>query len=342
MPRFGASDPGARRRAEVEVDGRLLRVTNLDKVLYPVAGFTKGQVIDYYSRVAPALLPHLRGRALTLRRFPDGAESPGFYAKNRPPGAPDWVRTVALPTTGGRHARAGAATIDYLLVDDLPTLVWCANLAALELHQPQARAAAPRQPTQVVLDLDPGLPADMLDCCEVALWLRAALDRLGLPAHPKTSGSKGLALYVGIEPGPDDDSVKGFALALAELLERAHPDRVVSRMSRELRGGKVLVDWSQNDAAKTTIAPYSLRARPRPTVSTPVSWAEVEGALDAGDPECLVFEAEAVLERVARDGDTFSGVLDAPRPLPELGDPDHARRRQREESPRGRRGPRAG
>jgi bifunctional non-homologous end joining protein LigD len=300
------------RRVEVEVEGRRLKLSNLDKVLYPAVGFTKGQVIDYYTRVGPFILPHLAGRALTLHRFPDGVDSGGFFAKNAPSHRPDWIPTVAVPSSRGREQ------VEYLIVNELAALVWCANLAGLELHAPMARADAQRRPTAVVFDLDPGAPADVLACCEVALWLRAALDQLGLRAVPKTSGSKGLQLYLGLDGTVDDETAKAFALALAELLERTHPDRVVSRMSRSLRPGKVLVDWSQNDHSKTTIAPYSLRAREHPTVSTPLTWDEVEAALDGGDPGALRFEASAVIERAQRDGDLFAGALQDGQTLPAL------------------------
>jgi len=322
-------------RLEVDVEGRQLRLSNLDKVLYPATGFTKGQVIDYYTRVAPVLLAHLAGRALTLRRFPDGVDGEGFFAKNAPAHRPDWIPTVSIASQ-----RRGRETIDYIVVNELAALVWCANLAALELHAPMARADGAHNPTAVVFDLDPGPPADIVQCCEVALWLRAALEELGLEALPKTSGGKGLQLYLPLDGSVQDDQAKAFALALAEVLERTHPDRVVSRMSKALRPGKVLVDWSQNDSAKTTIAPYSLRAREGPTVSTPLTWDEVQQTFERGDSDALRFEAPAVLDRVARDGDLFAAVLEQGQLLPALGDPAHARARQREESPYGKRGPR--
>ena len=278
----------------VDVQGRTLKLTNLAKVLYP-DGFTKGQVIDYYSRIAPVLLPHLADRAVTRKRYPNGVEGQVFFEKNAPRGTPDWVRTVDLPSPGSTKNRD---TISYVVIDSLPTLVWTANLAALELHTPQWKVGADR-PDLLVFDLDPGPPASAVECCQVALALREHLD-LGL--FVKTSGNKGLQV-VGRAPSAD---TSGLARQVAEELERAQPDLVVSRMTKSVRPGKVFVDWSQNNAAKTTVSVYSLRARDEPTVSTPVTWAEVESCQRASD---LVFTSEDVLFRVQEHGDLFAALL---------------------------------
>lgn len=279
----------------VEVDGRTLRLSNLDKPLYP-DGFTKGEVIDYYTRIAPVMLAHLRRRPVTFVRFPDGATRGSFFAKNVPPGAPDWVRTVRLPAPGSTHDRA---EIDYVLVEDLPTLVWAANLASLELHVPQWRVGpggSVQPPDLIVVDLDPGPPATIVECCRVALGLRA---ELGDTAVAKTSGSKGLQVYARWDGGDSRAAMR----TVAQRLEREQPDLVVARMTKNLRAGKVLLDWSQNNVAKTTVAPYSLRGREQPTVSTPVSWDEVAACQKPAD---LVFNASQVLQRVARGGDLFA------------------------------------
>ncbi len=295
----------------LDVDGMSLRVTNLDKVLYP-SGFTKGEILDYYARVSPVMLPHVAGRAASFQRFPDGVESTGFFAKNAPKGTPEWVRRVTLPAPGSSKGRE---TIDYVVVDDLPTLLWVANLAGVEIHVPQWRTDAdgrPLGPDLLVLDLDPGAPADVLACAEVALLLREVLADQDLEAWVKTSGSKGLQLYVPVGssgPGRTSEIAKG----LAQRLEREHPALVVHRMTKSLRPGKVLVDWSQNNPAKTTVAPYSLRARPTPTVSTPVTWAEVERATSADD---LRFEAADVLARVDAQGDLLAPMLTSHQQLP--------------------------
>jgi bifunctional non-homologous end joining protein LigD len=295
---------------QVEVDGRELSISNLGKVLYPEAGFTKGEVLDYYARVSDALLPHLRGRALTLNRFPNGVGSGSFYEKRCPGHRPDWVATAKI--------EMGSETLEFCLCDDRPTLVWLAQLAALELHPSLSLASDPECPTVLAFDLDPGPPAGILECCEVAQRLRELLGRLGLESFPKTSGSKGLQVYVPLEGEATYEETKPFAHAVAKLLERERPDEIVSRMTKALRKGKVFVDWSQNDRAKTTVAVYSLRARERPTVSTPVSWEEVEGAARDGDVESLRFEAPEVLERVGGRGDLFAPVLELRQPLPEL------------------------
>ena len=297
---------------EVEVEGRPLRLSNLDKVLYPAAGFTKAQVIDYYTRVAPALLPHLRGRPLTLKRYPNGVESAYFYEKECPSHRPEWVRTEAI------WSRRNARPVNYCVVDDLATLVWTANLADLELHTSLSLAVDIDTPTMLVFDLDPGPPAAIVECAQVATWLRQIFAELGLESFPKTSGSKGLQVYVPLNVPTSYDETKPFARALAELLERHHPELVVSSMKKSLRPGKVLVDWSQNDEHKTTVCVYSLRARARPTVSTPVTWDEVEDALAARDPDLLSFDSEEALERVDEGGDCFAPVLELEQELPKL------------------------
>jgi bifunctional non-homologous end joining protein LigD len=293
--------------ATVEIEGRRLRLSNLDKVLYPEAGTTKAQVIDYYARIAPTLVPHLAGRGVTLRRFPDGVEGGSFFEKRCPGHRPAWVGTVLGPGD-----RSGA--IRYCCLDSPPALVWAANMAALEIHAPMARRDI-ESPTMCVFDLDPGEGTGMAECAEVGLDVRHVLDGLGLDGFPKTSGSKGLQVYVPLNTPHTHDEAATFALAVARLLERAHPDQVVSNMKRSLRRGKVLVDWSQNSRHKTTIAAYSLRARPRPTVSTPVTWDEVEAAAGGGP---LSFEAPDVLVRVGERGDLFAGTLTREQRLPAI------------------------
>ena len=291
----------------VEVEGRQLTVSNLDKVFYPVSGFTKAGVVDYYARIAPTMVPHLAGKAVTLVRAPDGVDGPRFFEKRCPPHAPGWVR---------RGGRLGSC-----VVDDAPTLVYLANLAAIELHTQQHVVDDPDAPRAVVFDLDPGPPAGVLDCARTALDLRALLDRLGLVACVKTSGSKGLHLTVPVNGGSGpltDESSKGFALAIGRVLAEAAPDRVTVTMAKERRPGKVFVDWSQNDANKTTVAVYSLRLRPEPTVSTPVTWDEVSDALDAGDDSALTFETRATLARVEDHGDLYAENLTRQQELPAL------------------------
>jgi bifunctional non-homologous end joining protein LigD len=295
---------------EVEVEGRRLKLSNLEKVLYPAVGFTKGQVIDYYRRVGPVLLPHLRGRPLTLKRYPDGVEGEFFYEKQCPSHRPDWVRTEPI--------RANSKEINFCVADDLPTLVWAANLADLELHPSLSLATDIQRPTTLAFDLDPGPPAAILDCARVGLWLRDVLGELGLECFPKTSGSKGMQVYAPLNTPVSYDQTKPFARALARLLEKRHPDLVVSRMKKELRKGKVLVDWSQNDDFKTTVCVYSLRAKERPTVSTPLAWEEVEAALEKEDADVLTFDSEMVLDRVEREGDLFEPVLKLEQSLPQL------------------------
>jgi bifunctional non-homologous end joining protein LigD len=287
----------------VDVEGRHLKLSNLDKVLYPDAGFTKGQVIDYYVRVAPVLLPHLRGRPLTMKRYPNGVSGPFFYEKNCPEHRPEWVHTARVWSEGNNR------WMDYCVVEDVATLVWAANLADLELHTSLSLGKEILRPTFLVFDLDPGPPANIVQCCQVALWLREIFAKFGLQSFAKTSGSKGLQVYVPLNTSITYDQTKPFAHELARMLERAHPDKVVSDMKKALRTGKVLVDWSQNDDHKTTVCVYSLRAKERPTVSTPVKWDEVESCLKKGDPNLLVFDAEQVLERAKKHGDLFEPVL---------------------------------
>jgi bifunctional non-homologous end joining protein LigD len=295
-------------RVEVEVEGRRLSLSNLDKVMYPATGFTKGQVIDYYTRVAPALLPHLLDRPLTLKRYPNGVEGQYFYEKQCPSHRPEWVRSEPVDLR--------SKTIHFCVCDDLPTLVWLANLADLELHPSLSKVPEVERPTVMAFDLDPGPPAGIAECCEVAVILRDALDRIGLESFPKTSGSKGIQVYVPLNvDGVDyDHGTKQLSQALARHLEAEHPKLIVSSQKKELRKGKVLIDWSQNDEHKTTVSVYSLRARERPTVSTPLDWGEVE----AGDPDALVFEAGDVLERVEERGDLFAPVAELEQRLPEL------------------------
>ena len=302
----------AAKRQEVQIDGRTLSLSNLDKVLYPEAGFTKGHVIDYYTRVSPVLLGHLRGRPLTLKRYPNGVDAPHFYEKQCPSHRPAWVQTKEIPSN-----RARKGVIDFCLCEDLPTLVWLANLADLELHTSLALAEDYDSPTVIAFDLDPGPPATIVECAEVALELRMIFEHLGMQAFPKTSGSKGMQVYVPLNTPSSYDVTRPFARGLAELLERRRADLVVSDMKKSLRGGKVFVDWSQNTSFKTTVNVYSLRARPQPTVSTPLLWDEVEAVTESRDPDNLVFTAADVLERVAEHGDLFAPVIELRQTLPE-------------------------
>jgi bifunctional non-homologous end joining protein LigD len=298
-------------RARAVIDGRELSLSNLDKVLYPEVGFTKLAVIDYYAAIAALLVAHLQDRALTVTRWPDGVEGQSFFQKQAPAHRPDWVRTVTVPS--------GRKPIDYVLADDRPTLVWLANLAALELHAPLARAASFERPTVLVFDLDPGAPAGILECCRVALQLSGTFENLGLQSFAKTSGSKGLQVYVPLNgERVTFDDTKRFARTVAELLERAEPELVVSSMTKSKRTGKVLIDWSQNDRRKTTVSAYSLRAVARPCVSTPLEWQEVRSALDSGQRAGLAFEAGEVLRRLDRHGDLFAPVLSLQQELPAL------------------------
>jgi bifunctional non-homologous end joining protein LigD len=294
------------RRVAVEVEGRQLSLSNLDKVMYPEVGFTKGQVIDYYTRVAPALLPHLRDRPLTLKRYPNGVDGGHFYEKQCPSHRPEWVRSEEI--------QMSSKSIDFCVCDDLSTLVWLANLADLELHPSLSLVDDIDRPTVMAFDLDPGPPAGIPECCEVAFLLRDTLAQIGLECFAKTSGSKGIQVYVPLNvDGVDyDHGSKALSHALARHLEAQHPKLIVSQQRKDLRKGKVLIDWSQNDEAKTTVCVYSLRARERPTVSTPVRWEELE------DPDALVFEAADVLERVEEHGDLFAPVVELRQELPDL------------------------
>jgi bifunctional non-homologous end joining protein LigD len=299
---------------QVDVEGRTLSISNLDKVLYPRTGTTKGEVLNYYATVSGVLLPHLRDRAVTRIRWPHGVEGNSFFEKNKPAGTPSWVRTASVPTTGSRARRAGVEsdrdTLDFPICDDLATLTWLANLAALELHVHQwrvTRAGRPRRPDRLVIDLDPGEPASLHECCRVALLVRDALAERDLACSPVTSGSKGLHLYAALPQGSgglDSDGTTGLAKEVAEELQGAHPTLVTAAMTKAKRPGKVFLDWSQNSGSKTTVSPYSLRGRALPTVATPVTWDEVEAG--AEDPLGLdQFRFEEVLERVQEHGDLF-------------------------------------
>jgi bifunctional non-homologous end joining protein LigD len=290
------------RRVEVQVGERRLSLSNLDKVMYPAVGFTKGQVIDYYTRIAPALLPHLRDRPLTMKRYPDGVDGEFFYEKRIPAHAPEWIR------------RERVGKIEYIVCDDLPTLVWLANMADLELHPSLSLVDDIDRPAVMAFDLDPGPPAGIPECCEVAFILRDALSQIGLESFAKTSGSKGIQVYVPLNvDGVDyDHGSKALSHALARHLEAQHPKLIVSQQRKDLRKGKVLIDWSQNDENKTTVCVYSLRARERPTVSTPLRWEELQ------DPDALVFEASDVLERVEEQGDLYAPVVELQQELPDL------------------------
>jgi bifunctional non-homologous end joining protein LigD len=294
----------------LDVNGRKVAVTNTAKVFYPKTGFTKGDVIDYYIRVAPVLLPHLRGRPLSLKRYPNGVDGDFFYEKRCPVHRPRWMKTAKVPRKDG-------GSIDYCVIDGLPALVWAANMADLELHTFLHRAPALQRPTAVVFDLDPGPPADILSCCRVALELRKVFDHLGLESFPKTSGSKGLQVYVPLNTTVTYARTKAFARRLAEGLAEQRPELVVARMEKHRRKGKVFVDWSQNDSAKTTVCVYSLRAKERPTVSTPVTWKEVETAVRRR--RLLSFDSRAVLRRIGRNGDHFAAVLNLKQRLPRIG-----------------------
>ncbi|NHC25528.1 ATP-dependent DNA ligase [Nocardioides sp. IC4_145] len=292
----------------VEVDGRRLKISSLDKVLYPATGTTKGEVLHYYAQVAPVMLPHLADRAVTRIRWPHGVQESSFYEKNVPAGAPSWVRTATVPTTGSRGSSRNGDKLVFPVVDDLATLTWLVNLAALELHVHQwtvGRNGRPRNADRLVIDLDPGEPAGLHECCQVALMVRDALAERDLDCRPVTSGSKGLHLYAEL-PGrmPSDDST-ALAKEVAEALQKQHPTLVTATMTKARRSGKVFLDWSQNAGSKTTISPYSLRGRERPTVATPVTWAEVEEG--AEDEEGLrQFRYDEVLDRVAEHGDLFA------------------------------------
>jgi bifunctional non-homologous end joining protein LigD len=295
----------------LEIEGRRLALTNLDKVLWPEPGVTKSKLIEYYVQVAPVLLPHLLGRPLTIRRFPDGIEGVSWH-QNECRGEPEWFHVFETTGAGGRPLR-------FCLVDDLASLVWLANQAAIELHPFQWRIAAPRQPTALVFDLDPGAPAGLVDCARVGLRLRALLEEVGLTSYAKTSGSIGLHVHVPLGSPHDDEHLKAFARAAAETLAARHPDEVVAAMKKSERAGKVFVDWLQNDATRQTVAPYSLRGVPWPTVAAPVTWEEVEQAATEDRAELVTFLAEDVLARIDRDGDLFADVLTLKQRLPAPG-----------------------
>jgi len=295
---------------EVKIDGRVLKLTNLEKVLYPEVGFTKAQVIDYYTRIAPILLPHTRNHPLTLKRYPNGVDGEFFYEKNCPKHRPDWVQTAKVWSGGNNR------DMYYCLAQDLPTLVWLSNLATLEMHTSLSYCDNLPEPRTLVFDLDPGPPATIVECCRIGLMLRDVFAEHGLESCAKTSGSKGLQLYVPLNSKVSYVETKVVSKGLAQLFEEKHPDLVVHKQLKELRTGRVLIDWSQNDQYKTTVNVYSLRARARPTVSTPVSWGEVEKCLKAKDPSLLVFDSDQVLARVAKAGDLFEPVIKKKQKLP--------------------------
>ena len=291
----------------VEVGGHQLKVSNLDKVLYPVAGFTKAEVIDYYVRVAPVMVPHIGDRGITLRRYPNGVDETSFFEKRCPSHRPDWIGTFEGP--GDRNG-----TIGYCALDSVAAMAWAGNMAALEIHAPMARGADIESPTMCVFDLDPGPRTGIPECAEVALDIREVLDNLaGLEAFAKTSGSKGLQVYVPLNAPHTHEGCSEFAQAVAQALEKHHPKRVTSTMAKAARPGKVFIDWSQNSRHKTTVAVYSLRAKPHPTVSTPVTWEEVGEAADGAD---LSFEAADVLARIDEHGDLFADTLTIEQHLP--------------------------
>jgi len=295
---------------EVQIEGKTLKLTNLEKILYPEVGFTKAQVIDYYTRIAPTLIPHMRDHPLTLKRYPNGVDAEYFYEKNCPKHRPAWVQTATVWSGGNNR------DMYYCLAQDLPTLVWLANLATLELHTSLSLCSNLPEPRTLVFDLDPGPPATIVECCRVGLMLRDVFAEHGLDCCAKTSGSKGLQLYVPLNSKVSYVETKVVSKGLAQLFEERHPDLVVHKQLKELRTGRVLIDWSQNDQYKTTVNVYSLRARTRPTVSTPVSWTEVDRCLKAGDPNLLVFDSEQVLGRVEKLGDLFGPVLKKKQKLP--------------------------
>jgi bifunctional non-homologous end joining protein LigD len=294
-----------------KIEGRELKLTHLEKILYPETGFTKGQVIDYYIRVAPILLPHLKDRPLTLKRYPNGVDAEFFYEKRAPKYRPAWFQTAEV-----KSDRDPTGKIDYCIVNDLPSLLWAANLADLELHPFLAKRQNVECPTQIVFDLDPGAPADATDCAEVALWIRDVFAKMKLKCFVKSSGSKGLQIHVPLNTSTSYAITKPFARAFAVAMQSAHPDRIVYDMKKSLRPGKVLIDWSQNDESKTTILAYSLRARPHPFVATPLKWEEVEACRKKDDPALVLFEAEKALKRFDKLGDLFADLLKLKQKLP--------------------------
>lgn len=299
------------KKSNLQVEGRVLQVSNLDKLMYPKAGFTKADVIDYYIRVSKHIVPHLKNRPLTLKRYPDGVNAEHFYEKDAPSHKPDWVKTATVP----RKGRKG--NIHYVLINDVPSLVWAANLASLEMHVFLARAPKIEQPTSIVFDLDPGEPADVLDCARVSLWIRDLMAQFGMESFVKSSGSKGLQLYIPLNTAVRYEQTQMFARAIAELMERQHPDQVESEMAKALRTGKVFIDWSQNSEFKTTVSVYSLRAkRETPYVSMPFTWEEVERACKKGDRDMFYLEPEEALKRIEKLGDLFAPVLTLKQKLP--------------------------
>jgi bifunctional non-homologous end joining protein LigD len=310
--RSRSKTPSAKSEASLNINGKIVHVSNLDKVFYPETGFTKGQVIDYYIRISPVLLPHLKDRPLTLKRYPDGVEGGFFYEKRCPSHRPEWIQTATVWSE--RHD----SEINYCLANDVPSIVWAANLGDLELHTFLAKQQDVERPTMVVFDFDPGPPANILQCAQVAQWLKEELDALGLQSFPKTSGSKGLQIYIPLNTPVTYEVTKPFARTMAERLTREHPELVVSKMEKRLRTGKVFVDWSQNDSHKTTVCAYSLRAKEHPTVSTPLAWEEVTTALRKGDANRVNFDSDRVLKRVEEQGDLFESVLKLKQKLPAL------------------------
>ena len=296
-------------KTTLDIQGTTVAVSNLGKVFYPKTGFTKGEVIDYYVRISPYLLPHLKNRPISLKRYPEGVEGFFFYEKQCPDHRPKWMKTA-------RVSKAEGGEINYCVINDLPSLVWAANLADLELHTFLHMAPAIGRPTALAFDLDPGAPADIITCCQVGLWIKAIFDELGLDSFPKTSGSKGLQVFVPLNTSTTYERTKAFARTVAELLEKGFPDTVISRMQKALRKGKVFVDWSQNDDKKTTVTVYSLRAKEHPTVSTPITWEEVKSALK--NNKTLSFETEEAVKRVEKKGDLFGPVLELKQKLPPL------------------------
>jgi bifunctional non-homologous end joining protein LigD len=299
------------KKSSLEIDRRTLQVSNLDKVMYPEVGFTKANVIDYYIKVAKYILPHLKNRPLTLKRYPDGVAAEHFYEKDAPSHTPDWVKLAVVP----RKGRAG--DIHYVMINDVPSLVWAANLASLEMHVFLARAPKIQQPTSIVFDLDPGEPADVLDCARVSMWVRDLVEQFGMKSFVKGSGSKGLQLYIPLNTATTYEKTQPFAKAIAELLEKEHPERVESEMAKKLRTGKVFIDWSQNSEFKTTVCVYSLRAkRERPFVSLPFTWEEVERACKKNDSSMFYIEPEEALKRLEKEGELFEPVLSLKQKLP--------------------------
>jgi bifunctional non-homologous end joining protein LigD len=302
----------ARNESVVDIQGRSLKLGNLDKVMYPETGFTKAQLIDYYVRIAPALLPHLHDRSLTMKRYPNGVSGMFFYEKNCPKHRPEWIQTAKVWSGGNNKF------MYYCMIQDLPTLVWAANLADIELHTSLSLCHEIMRPTMIVFDLDPGPPANIVQCSEVGLWVRDLFAHFGLQSFAKTSGSKGLQIYTPLNTEISYNETKPFAKAVARLLEREHPNKVVSDMKKALRVNKIFVDWSQNDDYKTTVCVYSLRAKEAPTASTPVTWDEVATCLKKGDPNLLRFESGKVIERFEKHGDLFEPVVKLKQKLPSI------------------------